>query len=212
VLFDVVETLFSLSPIEDALEPTGVGADLFFTRLLRDGFALTAAGDFRPFGDVARAALTAQAPTTADEVINDVVAAFGRLPAHSDVRPALEGLASAGVTIATLTNGSRDTTSMLLDNAGLTTLVQRVLTVEDAGAWKPSPRPYRRAAAVLGREPGDVALVAVHAWDVHGAHRAGFTTGWCSRLEGHFTELFEPPDVTGNDLIAVVEGLLELPA
>lgn len=41
-----------------------------------------------------------------------------------------------------------------------------------------------------------MALVAVHAWDCHGAKKAG-----C---------LFLPADVTGDDLIEVVDQLLAL--
>ncbi len=75
VAFDVVETLFSLEPVRQALRPLGVDLDLFFTRLLRDGFALTAAGGFRPFPGVARAALAALAPDHAGEAIDDVLRA-----------------------------------------------------------------------------------------------------------------------------------------
>jgi 2-haloacid dehalogenase len=54
--------------------------------------------------------------------------------------------------------------------------------------------------------------VAVHAWDCHGAKRAGLTTGWASRLEGGYGGLFAPADVTGADLAEVADGLLALPA
>jgi 2-haloacid dehalogenase len=35
-------------------------------------------------------------------------------------------------------------------------------------------------------------------------------TGWASRLEGTFPEVFDPPDVTGPDLVTVIDGLLAL--
>jgi 2-haloacid dehalogenase len=54
--------------------------------------------------------------------------------------------------------------------------------------------------------------VAVHAWDCHGAKRAGLTTGWASRLEGRYGSLFASADVTGADLTEVAGGLLALPA
>jgi hypothetical protein len=64
VAFDVVETLFSLAPVEEALRPVGVPLPLFFTRLLRDGFALAAAGGHKPFREVAASALRGLAPRT----------------------------------------------------------------------------------------------------------------------------------------------------
>ncbi len=57
-------------------------------------------------------------------------------------------------------------------------------------------------------------LVAVHAFDCHGAKRAGLNTAWASRLEGHYAEFFNPPDLVGCDLaevackIAALSGLL----
>lgn len=49
-------------------------------------------------------------------------------------------------------------------------------------------------------------------WDTHGANQAGLVTGWVSRLEHRFPPVFTPPDVTGPDLVTVVDGLLRLPA
>jgi hypothetical protein len=36
-------------------------------------------------------------------------------------------------------------------------------------------------------------------------------TGWVSRLEGRLSPIFARPDVTGADLVEVVEALLALP-
>jgi len=211
VAFDVVETLFSLAPVEDALRPLGVPLPLFFTRLLRDGFALAAAGGHQPFREVAASALRGLAPGGEDAERQAVLDAFGHLPAHLDAAPAIERLVDAGVRVVTLTNGGAETTGRLLASAGLDRHVDRVISVDEAGRWKPAAEPYLHAASLLGRPPAEVALVAVHSWDIHGARRAGLVTGWCSRSEGTFPEVFEPPDVTGADLVDVAGGLLRLP-
>jgi 2-haloacid dehalogenase len=212
VAFDVVETLFSLAPVEEALRPLGVPLPLFFTRLLRDGTALAAAGGHRPFRAVAAAALGALAPGSDDDARGEVLEAFTRLPAQPDAAPALERLAGAGLRVVTLTNGGADTTRGLLARSGLDRHVEAAISVDDVGRWKPAPDVYLHAADRVGHPPGAVALVAVHAWDVHGAKRAGLVTGWCSRSEPDFPAVFEPPDVTGPDLVAVADGLLRLPA
>lgn len=211
VAFDVVETLFSLAPVEDALRPLGVPLPLFFTRLLRDGFALAAAGGHQPFREVAASALRGLAPGGDDVDRQAVLDAFGHLPAHLDAAPAIERLVDAGVRVVTLTNGGAETTGRLLASAGLDRHVDRVISVDEAGRWKPAAQPYLHAASLLGRPPAEVALVAVHSWDIHGARRAGLVTGWCSRTEGTFPAVFERPDVTGADLVDVAGGLLRLP-
>jgi 2-haloacid dehalogenase len=45
---------------------------------------------------------------------------------------------------------------------------------------------------------------------MHGARRAVLVTGWASRLESAFPDVFEPPDVSGPDLVAVADRLLVL--
>ena len=63
----------------------------------------------------------------------------------------------------------------------------------------------------MGVAPGELALVAAHAWDVNGASRAGLVTGWVSRLEKQFLSVMNPPDVTGGTLTGVGQRLLALP-
>jgi 2-haloacid dehalogenase len=214
VAFDVVETLFSLGAVEEALARAGPGAprlDVFFGRLLRDGFALAASDCYRPFRDVAEGALAATSTGVGSADRARILAAFSRLDAHADARAALEQVRAAGLTVATLTNGSAAVTGELLDRAGLAALVDEVISIDGVQTWKPAPAPYRHAAEVLDVVAGRLALVAVHAWDVHGASRAGLVTGWASRLEGGYPPIFDRPDVVGTDLVEVVDGLLALP-
>jgi 2-haloacid dehalogenase len=214
VAFDVVETMFSLEVVGRTLADEGAGPralDVFFGRLLRDGFALAASGTYAPFGQVAHTALTATAPDLDVRGRARVLDAFSSLIPHPDVRPALERLAAESVPVVALTNGSAETTGRLLRAAGLDGLVGRVISIDKIGVWKPAAAPYRHAAAALGVEPGQLGMVAVHAWDVHGAVRAGLVGGWASRLEGSYPPTFDPPDVKGVDLVEVVAGLLALP-
>jgi 2-haloacid dehalogenase len=187
VAVDVVETLVSLDAVALALGDHGLGPDAgerLFARLLRDGFVLAASGAYRPFRDVADSALAAVAPALATSQREAVLAAFSRLDAHPDARPALERLRGAGLAVAVLTNGAAATTTALLERTGLDALVARVISIDEVQAWKPAPAPYRHAADIPGVEPGRLALVAVHSWDVHGAHRAGLGAGWSSRRPG----------------------------
>lgn len=55
VLLDVNETLFCLEPVETRMAEVGLDGqfELWFTRILRDGFAAAAAGRFAGFRDLA---------------------------------------------------------------------------------------------------------------------------------------------------------------
>jgi 2-haloacid dehalogenase len=214
VAFDVNETLVDLRGLEGAfaevrLDPALI--PLWFARVLRDGFALTAAGGFRPFAEVATDALAGLAPGQVDgSAASVVLAAFRELDVHPDVEPALRRLASAGVRAVTLTNGSAEVTQALLRRAGLASLVEQTLSVDAVERWKPAPEPYLYAASACGVPVSRMALVAAHSWDCDGARRAGLRTGWVSRLEVTRPSIFLEPDVSGPDLTSVVAALLGL--
>lgn len=215
IALDVVETLFPLDPLGERLQRAGQSPELlrlWFARLLRDAFALTASGTYQPFAEIALHALRAVADgELPEEAAREVVAGFATLDPHPDVAEAMQLAREADVRIITLTNGSATTTTALLERAGLDGYVEQVVSVEAVRRWKPAPEPYQHAAAACGVPPDRMAVVAAHAWDIHGACRAGLLTGWVRRLEGLRSGLFDPPTVTGPDLVVVVRELLALP-
>jgi 2-haloacid dehalogenase len=214
VAFDVNETLVDMTGLRPAFASIGLAPDLvalWFARVLRDGFALTALGEYQPFAAVAAQALRGLGPDLVNDAAVDVVqAAFRRLDPHPDVGPALDLLRQAGVTVVTLTNGSSDLAAALLRRAGLDGHVTANLSVDDVRRWKPAPEPYRYAANQTGVGPDRIALVACHAWDCAGAARAGLRAGWVARSEPRWPDTFPAPHVTGPDLPSVVRAILTL--
>lgn len=216
VLLDVYETMLQVEALRSRFVDVGRPDhewELFFTRTVRDGMALTLAGGVRPFAEVARAALrTTTRHTLSDEALDHVLAGFGELPPHPDVEPALRALARARVPAYAFTQGGAAVASDALDRAGLRTYLRGVLSAEEIPSFKPPARVYNWACQQVDA-PGDrVALVAVHSWDVHGAVRAGLVGGFASRLEGAVPEVMARPHVVGKDLELVADRLIALPA
>jgi len=215
VVFDVVETLANLDPVGDRLTELGLEADLlprWFTRLLRDAAALTAAGGYAPFAEVAASALRAETGTAlTDADIQYAVSGFGLLEPQPDTVAALTATAAAGLRIFTLSNGAAASTEAFLQRAGVADLVEKVSSVDQVQTWKPAPAPYEFAVSQAGVPVEKLAMVAVHSWDIHGANAASLTTGWCPRLEGQPTAVFTRADVIGTDLVDVINQLSALP-
>jgi 2-haloacid dehalogenase len=84
---------------------------------------------------------------------------------------------------------------------------ERLMTVEDAGAWKPARRAYEHAVQECGVDPGDAMLVAVHPWDIDGARRAGLSTAWIDRTGRHYPSYFEAPDLRAASLTDLADSL-----
>lgn len=178
LLLDVNETLSDLEPMGAVLASVGLRAEQapgWFARVLRDGFAVCAAGGSVRFADVAReqAALLLRAEGLDEDLADRVMTGFTGLDVHPDVRRGLPALAASGLRLVTLSNGAASVAESLLERAGLLPHVERVLSVEDAGTWKPDPASYAWALEQCGVPASRAALVAVHPWDVHGAVGAG---------------------------------------
>ena len=214
IVFDVNETLSDLSPLGARFVEVGASASaapLWFAQVLRDGFALTAAGANPSFAEVARELLRSQLSEvqlhrSVEDAAGHVMDGFARLELHPDVAPGIDRLHEDGFRLVTLSNGSAAIADRLLTSADIRDRFERLLSVEDAGAWKPSPRPYEYAAEVCDAKPVDMLMVAVHPWDVDGARRAGLQTAWVNRTGARFPAMFEAPTYT----VTGVEELAEL--
>jgi 2-haloacid dehalogenase len=216
VVLDVNETLSDLEPLRQRFVDTGAPGHLletWFASTLRDGFALAAAGLARPFPQIGAAVLRGllqgrHLARPVEDAVAHVLDGVSRLDVHPDVAPGVRALAAAGLRVVTLTNGSLSQSEALLERAGVDELVERRLSVDDAGRWKPHPDAYAYAAKACGVPLGRCAMVAVHPWDLVGAAAVGMTTGWIDRTGTPWPDVFDAPDVVGADLPAVAEALI----
>lgn len=220
-VFDVNETLSDMGGLVPRLEKAGAAASilpLWFAATLRDGFALTAAGGYAEFSEIAipnLAALLAGADGlrgSPQEVAEHIVASMAEIDVHPDVADGLRVFHAAGVRIVTLSNGSSRVAESLLERAGLRDFVEQCLSVSDAGRWKPAPEAYRLAADRCEVQAYELALIAVHPWDIDGALRAGLRAGWLSRSGAPYPPCFREPDATGQTLSELAARLTGTPS
>lgn len=217
IAFDVVETLFSLESLARRFERIGLepqALPLFFSRMLRDAFALETSGVYVPFRQVAEASLRVTISNyggrASDEHVQAVLGGFSELEAHPDVREAIELVHLAEVRVFALTNGSAETTRRLIEKAGLSDFFEKILSIDAVRHWKPHHEVYAYAVREAGVDASRVALVAAHAWDTHGAKQAGLKTGWVRREEKEYSPAMSAPDAQGASLTEVVGKLLDV--
>lgn len=209
VLFDVNETLSDMTPLRRRLEAVGASPELFgtwFAGVLRDGFALTAAGGYASFREVADAGLRgllSQVRGFAGDLssgVEHVLDAFTGLEVHPDVPDGVRLLRAAGFRLATLTNGAAALTEQLLTRAGLREHFELLLDVGTPRAWKPAAAAYRYATETLAVDAAGTLLVAVHPWDIDGARRAGLQAAWLRRGAAEYPAVMSMPSLIAADL------------
>jgi len=220
IVFDVNETLSDMSAMKARFVQVGAPAHLasaWFAALLRDGFALAAAGGTAPFSVIGSELLRqvlrdVPLMREPDEAVEHIMAGFGLLKLHSDVPEGVRALTGTGVRLVTLSNGSAEVARSLLAAAELDGHFEALLSVEDAGVWKPMRAAYDYAAEACGVRPAKLLLVAVHPWDIHGAAEAGLATAWLNRGGDTYPSYFTAPDYTVTRLAELATLLADAPA
>jgi len=215
LVFDVNETLLDLRALDPHFQRVFGDAKVraeWFGAMLQSAFLTTITGPYVGFGAHFKAALAITAERHGMRVSPDdeqaILGEVRKLPPHPEVRASLERLRSAGFRLAALTNSAPAVEEAQLRNAGIADLFEKALSADAAKRLKPAPEAYQAAARELGIPPAEMRLVAAHAWDVHGALRAGCAAAFVARPGAVWNPLLEKPDVVGKDLAEVVDRII----
>ena len=159
--------------------------------------------DHTPYKEIGREAVhstlqRAGIPHTLDEVAN-LVAQIERLKPFPEVVEALTAIKQRGYALVVLSNGDPDMLARGVPYSGTGHLFDRVISVAEAGSFKPHVATYRKAAELTGVEPGQVLFVANHAFDCVGAKAFGMRTAFVNRRHRPFGNSKYPPDLTVQD-------------
>lgn len=127
------------------------------------------------------------------------------LAAFPEVPEVLHRLRAAGLTTAILSNGSPSMLQAAVANAGISDLLDLVLSVEEVGVYKPHPRVYQLAVDRLSTVPDCILFLSSNAWDAYAASAFGLRVIWCNRYGQRSEHLPGRPD-------REVRTLAEVPA
>lgn len=216
IVFDVNETLSDMSPLRARFQEAGLhgrDAATWFASLLRDGFALTVTGANPSFAALARGslevALSGRVPDDAlDDSVTAITESFSALGVHDDVVDGIAGLSAQGRRLVTLSNGGTAVAEALFAGAGIRSMFEELLTVEDAPRWKPDAEAYRCALSSCRVDvAAEAMLVAVHPWDIEGARNAGLATAWINRAGTRYPAYFARPDLEATSVLDLARQL-----
>lgn len=210
VVFDAYGTLFDVAGPSRAL--LGARAEevsqLWRRKQLEYSWLRSLMGRHADFAQVTSEALAyaMESAGIADEALAaKLLAMYRRLPAYDDAKPTLARLRGKGLKLAVLSNGSPEMLTPMVEAAGLSTAFDTVLSVEDAGVFKPHPSVYQLACDRLALKPPEIGFVSANGWDAAGAAGFGFAVAWLNRRH-------EPVDRLPAKPAAQLRSLAELAA
>lgn len=213
--FDAYGTLFDVFSVTSQCNELFPGkgaalAQLWRTKQLQYTWLRSLMGRHRDFWQLtddglvyAAKALDLQLTATARTRLMD---SYLRLASFPDVVPGLQALKRLGFKLAILSNGSPRMLEAAVASAGVASLLDAVISVEQVKVFKPSPRVYQLLAARVKEEPREIGFVSSNSWDVNGAGSAGLRTFWIQRAIG------EPQEELGYPATTIIRSLGELSA
>lgn len=134
-----------------------------------------------------------------------LMAQYAKLTAFPENLNVLKRLRERGIATAILSNGSPDMLESAVRSAGMTGLLDTVLSVDGVRQFKTTPSSYQLVLAHFKLPAEEVLFVSSNAWDALGATWFGFTTLWVNR-QGLPPETLGPaPHFVGRDLTEVLK-------
>ncbi|HEX4240822.1 MAG TPA: haloacid dehalogenase type II [Steroidobacteraceae bacterium] len=214
--FDCYGTLIQwdeglIAAVERILARTGsrVSAGTFMAVHDRHEHRLEQERPHRSFRDVSARAL-ALAMTELSLPLDEgdaeiLISSIGRMPPFPEVVPTLSKLKGAGYKLAIISN--TDDEIIAGNVAQLEGRIDRVITAQQAQAYKPSAQMFRHAWKSIGTGPGRlVHICASPHLDLAAAHDLGFRAVWVDRGTGRRPLI----DYQPNAVVAALDGVLPL--
>ena len=134
-------------------------------------------GAYQPYEQLVR--LAANNTMMDSGAVNRLDAAWLSIPVWSGARELLQSLAPhcklAVVTNCSITLGKQAANRLNI-------AWDAVITSEEAGYYKPDPRPYQMALDRLGVKASDAAFIAGSGYDLFGTAKVGLRTFWHNRV------------------------------
>jgi 2-haloacid dehalogenase len=159
---------------------------------------------YQPFWELTRAGLRysckrlslALQPQDETRLMNE----YRHLSAFPEVREVLQALKARGIATGILSNGDPDMVGVAVKSAGLSDLLDHVLSVDSVKTFKTHPDTYALGEQATGLAARDMLFVSCNSWDALAATWYGYQTLWINRYQLPFEELGTQPTATGSTL------------
>lgn len=152
--------------------------------------------------DFAAASIGGIAPSTRAALL----AAYRTMAAFPEVPGVLAALKAKGARLSILSNGDPDMIADAVESAGLAGQFDHLLSIQQAGVFKPAMAVYRLVTDAHACQPADVRFLSSNRWDVAGATVFGFHTIWVNRAGAPD----EYPDMPARETVRDLSALAQM--
>lgn len=211
IAFDAYGTLFDVYSVGAKAESLYPGAGAALTRIWREKQvdysrlrSMAGPAHYQSFWqiteDALRHAAAALALSLGPDQVRTLMGAYAELRPFPENRAVLERLASLGIQLCILSNGSPEMLESAVGAAGFSPMLNAVLSAHTVQCFKVDPRVYQLVVDRFGVTADQVVFVSSNGWDVCGASWFGFKSFWVNRSDAPQEELGASLAGEGRDL------------
>jgi 2-haloacid dehalogenase len=213
VLFDAYGTLFDVFSVGARAEQLYPGqgqalaaqwrtSQIDYTRLY------TLSERYKPFWEITQDALRYSLArlglTGGGSVEKTLMNEYACLSAFPENVGVLKRLKALKVPTGILSNGDPQMLKIAIDSAGMNTLFDWVLSVDEVKQFKTAAAAYALGPKATGRSAKEILFVSSNCWDACGATWFGYQTLWVNRAGLPLEELGVTPGKVGTSLSDVL--------
>ncbi len=200
--YDAYGTLFDVASVVALCERHFPGkgnalSDIWRTKQLEYTWLRSLMGKYQNFWELTEAGLrfacSALGLDLTDEILRELMDNYLHLTPYQEVPATLEKL-EPRIPQVVLSNGSPDMLRKVVENNGLKSYFQAILSVDVLGIFKPSPKVYQLAVDQLEVAPGQIGFVSSNCWDAIGAKSFGLQVFWINRFNRPLENMGIVPD------------------
>ncbi|WP_054635823.1 haloacid dehalogenase type II [Thalassobacillus sp. C254] len=214
IVFDAYGTLFDVHSVEKKAEQLFPGngreiSERWRQKQIEYTFLRQLMGIYEPFSKITTDSLRYTCKELELELGESDEQAlrneYLNLDVFQEAKGVLEGLNDYQRVI--FSNGSRDMIEPLVSQSVISSLIHKIISVNDYKQYKPVPASYQSVLRNLNVKRDEVLFVSANGWDIIGASAFGFRTAWVNRKHSPLEELDVRPDIESADLSGVLKLL-----
>ncbi|MCM5661458.1 haloacid dehalogenase type II [Galbibacter mesophilus] len=216
VFFDMNETLLNLNLLDKEFKKyfeDPFVLKYWFAKLLHSSTVLGIMDTYHNFGELAGAALEnvfyENDKKLTKETKQEILSAFKKLPAYTDVKSALQHLKNENIKLFAVSNSSKEMMQEQLSNAEILHLFDGFYSVDSVEKYKPFKDIYLSVAEKQDLKTSELIMVASHDWDLFGAKKAGLKTAYIQRKKEIYNPFYPKSDFNVTNLVHLAEQIIK---
>ena len=215
-VFDAYGTLFDVhSAVRTHADVIGAESDrlsaVWRSKQLELTWVRSLIGRYRDFLVLTEEALDFALATVAPNRLDlkpALMEAYRHLKAFGEAGSVLRAIKQRGFPVAILSNGTPRMLADAVAAAGLTNLVDHVISVDEVRIYKTAPLVYRLVGEKMALSPEATVFCSSNRWDIAGAVAFGFRAFWINRAGAPDEYCDLPPEAAFPTLNGVLESSL----